>query len=157
MGLHAVLLSAGQKEIPLVDIDSTVFIQFGIFLLLLLFLTRFVFSPFLALRRERSQQIEGAREEALMLGKTSEEKLGTYEKQIFQARKEAALVRERMRKEGEENASSLLADAHSKAEAQIAAARQHIEKSVQAAELGLRTRADHVARAVAEKLLGREI
>jgi F-type H+-transporting ATPase subunit b len=153
----SLLSAAGSKPPPLVDIDATIFVQFGIFLLLLLVLTRAVFKPYLALRAERSRSIEGAREEALQLDQDARAKLETYERQILAARKEAAAGRLGCRQEGETKAAALLEDARHRAEESLQAARHKLEKSTEAAELSMRTRADTIARIAASKLLGREV
>ncbi len=151
------LLAAGGHEPPLVDIDGTVFVQLGIFLLLLIVLTRFVFKPYLALRAERSTRIEGAKEEAQGLATDADTKLARYEEQILKTRKEAAATRLELRKEGESTASGKLAEARSSADAKLEAARQKLGKSADAAQLALRARADVIARSIAGKLLGREV
>ena len=149
-----ILLSA---NIPLVDIDGTVFVQFGIFLIMLVFLTKFVFKPYLALLRERGENIEGAKEEATRVNTDVDAKVSSYEEQIVKARKEAASVRAEHRSVGESRARDLLAEARTESDAKLEAARLKIEKSAQAAQLALRTRADQIAKTVASKLLGREV
>ena len=144
-------------NIPLVDIDGTVFVQFGIFLIMLVFLTKFVFKPYLALLRERGENIEGAKEEATRVNTDADVKLSSYEEQIVKARKEAASVRAEHRGEGESRAQELLAEARKESDTKLEAARLKIEKSAQAAQLALRTRADQIAKTVASKLLGREV
>ena len=155
--IWVLLAGTGHSPPPLIDIDSTVFVQLGIFLVLLVVLTLTVFRPYLALRADRSRNIEGVREEALKLSQANEEKLQGYEEQIARTRKEAAAVRVQIRQEGDTRATELIAEAQKRAAAELGAARQKIEKSTQAAELSLRTRADVLAKAVATKLLGREV
>lgn len=152
-----VLLAAGGHAPPLVDIDNTVFVQLGIFLLLLIVLTRFVFKPYLALRAERSLRIEGAKEEALKLSADAESKLGSYEEQILKTRREAAASRVEIRKQGESAAVSRLSEARANADAKLETARLKLSKSADAAQLALRARADVIARVAAQKLLGREV
>lgn len=154
MNTPLILLSG---NIPLVDLDGTVFIQFGIFLIMLVFLTKFVFKPYLALLRERGENIEGAREDATRVNTDADAKLSSYEEQIVKARKEAASVRAEHRGVGESHAQELLAEARKESDTKLEAARLKIEKSAQAAQLALRTRADQIAKTVASKLLGREV
>jgi F-type H+-transporting ATPase subunit b len=155
--LFLLLAGGGHKPPPLVDFDYTVFVQLGIFLVLLVVLTRFVFRPYLALRAERAKNIEGARAEAQSVGSVTAEKLATYEGQITATRKEAATVRAQLRAEGESRAAEVLGAAHTEASAKIESARQKIHDSAQAAQLALRTRADQIASSIASKLLGREV
>lgn len=150
------LLSAG-KPAPLVDIDGTIFVQFGLFIILLIILTKFVFRPYLALLKERDQNIDGAREEAGRMSEQAAGDLERYEDQIVKARKEAAAVRSTFREEGEKQGVDLLAEARTKSEARISDAREKIRKSAEATRLALRTGADRIAGEIATKLLGREV
>jgi F-type H+-transporting ATPase subunit b len=150
-----ILLSG--KAPPLVDIDATVFIQLGIFLLLLVVLTRFVFRPYLALRSERTAKIDGAQAEAQKLSQDADAKLTAYEAKILAVRKEAATVRAQIRAEGDARAAELLGTARSDSQTTVEAARQKLERSTQAAALSLRTKADQIADAIVSKLLGREV
>jgi F-type H+-transporting ATPase subunit b len=150
------LLSAARPP-PLVDVDATVFVQFAIFLLLLIVLTRFVFKPFLALRAERAQKIEGAKEEAQKLAADAATRLARYEERILAARKEAGSARLAGRKESEAAAAAKLAEVRRSSDTTLGAAREKLEKSVQASQLALRARADVIARVAVAKLLGREV
>jgi len=140
-----------------VDIDLTVLIQFGIFLVLLVVLNTFVFRPFLALRKERSENIEGARTKAGQLDAEADEKIAGYEEQIVTARKDAASVRAKFREEGEQTAADVLAEAHGKSDAKLETARQKMAKSIESAQSALRSQANDVAKAIAHKLLDREV
>ena len=109
MNPQFVLLAAkGHAPPPLIDIDLTVVIQFIIFLVLLILLTKLVFKPFLEIMRERSENIEGAREKATVLDSEADEKLSSYEEQVKSARKDAAEVRGKYRDEGEAKAKEIL-------------------------------------------------
>lgn len=151
-----VLLSGGKPP-PLVDFDATILVQLGIFLLLLVVLTRFVFRPYLALRAERAEKIEGARAEAQKLSQDADAKLATYEAKIVAVRKEAATVRAQIRAEGDARAAEVLGAARGESQTAVEAARQKLERSTQAAALSLRTKADQIADAIVSKLLGREV
>ena len=120
-------------------------------------LTKLVFRPYLALLNERKENIDGAIENAERVNGEADTKLESYEQQISQAKKQAALQRAELRSVGETEATSMLAEARSKAENRLVEARQSMEKSVQVAQLSLRTRADQIAKTVAQKLLGREV
>jgi F-type H+-transporting ATPase subunit b len=155
--LFVLLAAEGHKPPPLVDLDGTAFVQFGIFVILLFFLTKLVFRPYLALLRERHENIEGAKKEAEGVNTQADDKLNSYEDQIARARKEAAAVRLELREKGESHANTILAKARTDSEAKVQAARNKIEKSSQAAKLALRTRADQIAKSIVTKLLGREV
>ncbi len=155
--LILLLAAGGHTPPPLVDIDLTVLVQFVIFLILLFVLNNLVFRPYFALRKERSENIEGAREKAGQLSADAEQKIARYEEQIMSARKEAATSRAQYREAGEAQASQLLQGARSEADAKVEAARAKMAKSVQQAETELQAHAATVARAIASKLLDREV
>ena len=48
------LAAVPAKDPPLIDLDSTVFIQLVVFVITALVLSRFLFRPFLAMRAARS-------------------------------------------------------------------------------------------------------
>ena len=63
--LPLVLAPAPQSHEPqLIDLDQTVFVQLGIFLLLVLVLYRFLWKPYLRVRGERVTRVEGYRQDA---------------------------------------------------------------------------------------------
>jgi F-type H+-transporting ATPase subunit b len=151
------LAGGGHKPAPLVDLDGTIFVQFGIFIVLLFILTKLVFRPYLALLKERSANIDGAKEEAQRMSTAADADLASYEDQVLKARKDAANVRTALRGEGEQQATAVMAEAREQAEQRVTAAREKIQKSAAAAQLSLRAKVDRVAQEIAAKLLGREV
>src|ERR1700716_2644189 len=81
-----VTLAAGH---PLIDIDWTVAVQFGMFLVVFFVANRMLFQPYLRLRERRRAGIEGARAEAYRMTATADAKLADYEKQLKSARDRA--------------------------------------------------------------------
>jgi len=151
------LSGATHDSPPLIDIDFTLVIQLILFLLLYLVLRSLVFKPYLAARQERTASIDGAQLEAERLSEQSELLLAQYESRVTQAKKEAAVTRVRLRQEGDAAAQAHIDEARQKAEQAIAAAKARVNKSVPAAALALRARADELARSVAAKVLGRKL
>src|SRR5690606_971038 len=66
---------------PLIDIDWTVLVQFGLFLLLLAVSNKLLFQPYLRLRERRKEGIDGARAEAERVTAQAAAKLADYEEQ----------------------------------------------------------------------------
>lgn len=142
---------------PVIDIDKTIFVQAGIFLVLFVILRKLVFLPYLEARRQRGEAIEGSKEKASHANADADEKLTRYERRLKEARLEAAAQRTQLRAEGEAKAQQVLGEARKRAEGKLGEARERIGKSVPAAELALRTRADELASAIATKVLGRPV
>ena len=107
MNLQLLLLAAeGQNPPPLVDIDGTVFVQGGIFLLLMFFLHHLVFKPYLAMRKEQGEATAGARQVAEEETAAADERLADYQERLMTAKKEAAAGRAEQRSTGEGKAQS---------------------------------------------------
>ena len=65
--MHRALLLMAAEAIPVVDVDNTIFIQGGLFLVLIFILKPLLFDPWLAARDRRAQRIGGAHEEAALM------------------------------------------------------------------------------------------
>lgn len=155
--LYVLLAAKGHTPPPLVDIDATVFIQFGIFMILLVVLSKFVFGPWLAIQQERDDNIDGAKSLANNLDSDADEKIANYEDKLIAARKDAAGVRAEFRKEAEGKAGEVLRSARGLSEKEIKAARKKLAEDSAAAQVELGKRADEIAKAIATRLLGREV
>jgi len=158
MNLQLLLLAAeGHAPPPLVDIDGTVFVQAGIFFLLMWVLSKLVFKPYLALREEQEAHTTGAVAAAEQEQAEADERLRRYEARIMEVKKAAASGRAEQRALGQAEGQRVLGEARTEAESKVAAARARIASSAPAARLSLRTRADDLARVVAAKVLGRSL
>ena len=129
----AFLLTAAPEahEPQLIDIDHTVFVQLGIFLVLFLVLSKFLWKPYLRVRTERVARVEGYREEAAKLEVDAQQRLN---------RADAALA------EATAAAQRKLADARTRLTAAIAAERKKLDAD-----------SSEVAVSAARKILGREV
>ena len=155
--LSMLAAAEGHSAPPLIDIDGTLYLQGAIFLLLLFVLSRLVFRPYLALKREQAENTAGARDQADRDDADAAERLARYEARVMEAKKAAAFSRGEQRAAGTERAQAVLADARKRAEAKLEQARRRIAASAPAAQLALRTRADELARLVASRILGRNV
>ena len=78
--------AASAQELPLIDLDGTVFVQFGIFLVTALVCSQFLFKPFLAMMTARGEGIEGAREESIRADEEARAKIADYDAKLSKAR-----------------------------------------------------------------------
>ena len=67
-----------ELESPTLDFDITLFLQVGLFVIVMLFLNRFVLEPYLAAKDRRTAMTEGALEEAQSLKAKAEEAKKRY-------------------------------------------------------------------------------
>jgi F-type H+-transporting ATPase subunit b len=142
---------------PLIDIDSTVVVQFVLFLVLFVVANRFLFQPYLRLRALRSSKIEGARAEAETMTAEADAKLADYEKQVAQARDRANEEGRKVRLAAAAHEREVTDAARATAQKATDEAQATMRRETEAARAQLMPQADALARTIASKLLGREV
>lgn len=142
---------------PLIDIDGTVFIQFGLFLLMALVATKLLFKPYLKMREERTAGIEGARREAKELENEAESRMGDYEQRLARARDTALEEQRKVRSEAAAHQREVTEKARAQAASALAEAHAKVADETGRARQELLPRADTLARDIVTKLLGREV
>ena len=156
--LPMLLAVAPQAHEPqLIDVDGTVFVQLGVFLVLALVLYRFLWKPYLRVRNERVSRIEGYREEATRLQAEAEARLARLEAELAEARRVGAGERAVARAEAQAREQTLMAEAQAAAQKTLAEARAQLEATVAAERAKLQQKAAEIGREAAKKILGREV
>jgi F-type H+-transporting ATPase subunit b len=155
----ALLLQAAPEahEPQLIDVDHTIFIQLGIFLLLMVVLNKFLWKPYLRVRTERVARVEGYREEAVKLEADAQHRLARADAALAEARRVGAGERAVARAEAHTREQTLLAEATAAAQRKLADARGRLTAAVQAERKKLEADSSEVAMAAARKILGREV
>ena len=146
-----------KAEHPLIDIDSTVWIQLALFFIVALIGSRLLFRPYLKMRDDRSAGIEGARDEATRLSSEAEARLAHYEKQLESARAKAQEERRRVRTEAAQSQRETTDAARAKAAKAFDDAKARVTAETEAARKDLLPRANQVAQDIASALLGRKV
>ncbi len=80
-------------ESPALDLDITMFIQLGLFIIVMLALRKFVLAPYLLAYDERQKLTDGAREEAEALTQKAEDAKKEYESERQKAYNEVESLR----------------------------------------------------------------
>jgi len=142
---------------PLIDVDGTVFVQLVLFLVVFVIANRFLFQPYLALRERRKAGIEGARAEAERMTAQADAKLADYEKQLAMARERANEQGRKVRAEAAAEERRVTDEARASVVAETSAAQAKMRRDTDAARVQLMPQADALAKAIARKLLGREV
>jgi F-type H+-transporting ATPase subunit b len=142
---------------PLIDIDWTVLVQFGVFLLLYVVANKLVFQPYLQLRERRKQGIDGARVEAEAMSARADASLAAYEKQLAAARNRANEEGRKVRAEAAAHEKDVTDKARAAAQKAIDSATAKMRQETEAARLQLLPQANALAKQIASKLLGREV
>jgi F-type H+-transporting ATPase subunit b len=156
--LALLLQAAPQSHEPqLIDIDATLFIQLGIFLLALVVLSRFLWKPYMRVRTERVARVEGYREEAARLDNDAQQRLARADAALAEARRVGAGERAVARSEAHAREQTLLAEATAAAQRTLADARARLNATVEAERKKLSADSSQVAVEAARKILGREV
>lgn len=143
--------------VPLIDIDFTIFLQFGLFLVTAVAGTALLFKPYLRLRGQRYEGIEGAKEMAESMTTQADASRKEYEEKLAAARAQANEERRKIRQEANEYRDSVTQSAQEKAANDLKVADENLSKQVEAARSELLPQADLLAKEIASKLLGRKV
>lgn len=142
---------------PLIDMDWTAAVQFGIFALTGLVATALLFRPYLAMRDRRSAGIDGARAEAARMATEAEAKLAGHDAALTAARTRANEERRKVRGEAATHQREVTERARAEASAALDAAKQRVAQETAAARAQLLPRANEIAATIASRLLGRKV
>lgn len=149
------LLLAAEKEAPLIDLDGTIFLQFGIFLILALVLYLLVFKPYLALRDEREARTSGARQRAKSVEGQASLVESDLQARLAVARRRAEAERLRLRQEGAAGEREVLAAARLETERAIEEGRRRLADERQRVRGQLMAEVEPLAREITGRILGR--
>jgi F-type H+-transporting ATPase subunit b len=151
------LTAAAAAESPLIDLDSTVFLQLFIFLVSAFLLTRVLFRPYLKVRAAREAGIEGAKEQARKMEEEARARMAEYDAAFTKAKVRATEERTKLRLEATERERQIVEDARQKTQTAVDDARKKLDQEAAEARRQLGPQADQIARSIAKKILGREV
>ncbi|HEX9103599.1 MAG TPA: ATP synthase F0 subunit B [Polyangia bacterium] len=145
-----------ESSPPLIDIDGTLFVQFALFVIMLIVLSRVLFKPYLAMRDARHKGIEGAREEAASMQERAQKTNADYDARLTKARLRGAEERARLRGEGAIYERQVLGAARDESQKVLDAARTRIGADAGSARDQLAAESTALAKQIVKKILGRE-
>lgn len=149
-------VAAGNSH-PLIDIDGTVFIQFGLFVVMFFAANKLLFQPYLALRERRIAGIDGARAEADRMSAEADAKLADYEAKLAAARAGAAEEQRKIRAEAAAHEREVTDRGRAAAQQAMDEATARVKAETAAARKDLQPQADAIARRMVTRILGREV
>jgi F-type H+-transporting ATPase subunit b len=152
---HVASLSSGGAID--VDLDLTVFVQVGIFVVMMLVLKPLLFDPMLKLFEEREKRIEGARAEGLKLDRESAEAQAKYEDAMQKARTVAGAERDKLRAEGVRQETEILTSAREEVAKILETSRTNVSAEKASVSAALQAEAKDLGRDLAARVLGREL
>lgn len=146
-----------SHEPQLIDLDQTIFVQLGIFLLLAIVLWRLLWRPYLRIRGERVTRVEGYRQDAAKMEANAAQRLAEAESALGAARRMGTAERATARAEAQAREQAILAQATADAQKTLADARARLDTSLEVERVKLQAQTRDVARAAAQRILGREV
>jgi F-type H+-transporting ATPase subunit b len=156
--LPLVLVPAPQTDEPqLIDLDGTLFVQLGLFLLAVVVLYRFLWKPYLRVRDERVTRVEGYRQEAARIDAEALARMERLEAELAEARRVGVGERAAARAAALAHEHELLAQAQAAAQRAQAEARAQLAAALAAERATLQQHATEIGRQAAKKILGREV
>jgi F-type H+-transporting ATPase subunit b len=139
------------------SIDQSLIFQAVLFLVLWMFLRKFLFEPHLAVMQQRTQRSEGALKEAQQVRADAESIEERYKSQLAQTRTGTMQQVDTVYRAAEEQAKALTDAARTEANQTLATMRVSLQQEIAAAKQDLEARVPEFARTIAEKLLGRPL
>ena len=141
----------------LVDVDATLFVVLGLFLLFYVFLRVALFRPVLRLFDEREARIDGAKHEAKDMQERATKALTQYEAFVREARAQGQVEKEALRQEGQRVAREILDEVRREASAEVAKSKAELQAELAVATAAIDREAHALAREAATRLLGRAV
>lgn len=141
----------------MISLNITLFIQMGLFLVLMLILNTLVFRPMAALLAEREKRIKDPGTDAKGMEAEVEKMRIQYETTLNETKLKGIEERNRIRKEGADREQEIIKSAQKASEEMMSELKGRIEKEVGDARNFLRVEASALSVNVSEKLLGRSI
>jgi F-type H+-transporting ATPase subunit b len=138
-------------------VDGTVVIQFGLFLVMMLVLSKVLFKPYLKVRADREKSIDGAKAEAQEMEQKADKMVADYEAKMAVARQKGGEERAKLRSEGASRERQVLGAARDEAQKAVDEARGKVRAQAEAARKSLEGQAAALAKQMTKKILGREV
>ena len=137
----------------LIDLDGTIFVQFGFFALLVLVLPSLIFNPMLARIEQREARTDGARADAKAMRHLADDQVAHYETAIAAEKRKALHERAETRAATMKMAASLVATARTETAERIDQGLAAQRAQADVARTQLAGDAEGLARQIATKLV----
>lgn len=140
-----------------VDLDASLFVQVGLFVILLVVLKPLLFEPMLKLFEEREKRIEGTRREASKEDERSAKALAKYESIVAKAREAGTQERDALRAEGARKEAELMATVRAMTTTTVEQGRSNIARETKSVRDELAVSTTELSHVIAARVLGREV
>ena len=140
-----------------VDLDASFVVQIALFVVLLLILKPLLFDPMMRLFEEREERIDRTIEKARKTDEASAKALAKYEAILGKAREAGSAERDQIRGQGAKKEAEVTAAVRTQTAATVEAGRAAIANEAKEARAKLQAEAASLGRAIASRVLGREV
>ena len=138
-------------------VNSTIFVQFGIFLFTFLVLNLVAFKPYAKAHRERHGRTLGEEELAKKLFTEGQDLEFHYEKRAREINDEIRSIFDSARGEANKRYSEILESARLESQKVVVQTREKIRAETEVARAGLVKEVPSLAGAITERLIGKEL
>jgi F-type H+-transporting ATPase subunit b len=140
-----------------VDLDASLFVQIGLFVVLLVILKPLLFDPMLKLFEEREKRIEGTKAEASKENERSAKAKAKYDTIVGKGRDAGAVERDHLRVEGMKKEAEIMARVRAETASTVENGRAASAAEARSARNELTAEAAQLGRSIASRVLGREV
>ncbi|QWC84791.1 F0F1 ATP synthase subunit B [Nocardioidaceae bacterium] len=155
--MESVILAAGEQPNPLIPVLAEILLQLVVIAILFELVRRFVVPAFEKTFHERTTAIEGGLNAAEAKQAEADAKLAELERQLSDARHEAARIREEAREQGTAIIAEMREEAQAEADRIKEQGRSQIEAERQQAVASLRAEVGTLATSLASKIVGESL
>jgi F-type H+-transporting ATPase subunit b len=141
----------------LIDVDGTVFVQLGLFLVLVYVLTKLLWKPYMRVRTERVSRVDGYRQEAQRMETDAAARMTKAESELAEARRVGSGDRAAARAEARVREQELVAAAQADAQRALGAARTKLDAVVATQRAQMQAGAGNLGVQAARRILGRDV
>ncbi|MFO0746496.1 MAG: ATP synthase F0 subunit B [Myxococcota bacterium] len=138
----------------MVDVDMSLFVMLGLFLVFTFLLHMLVLKPLIAAQEKRHASMGGAREGASEAELKAAELRLEYEGRLTRARQDAVLVRDQIKHDAEQQGASTVAAVESETHAQLVAGQEALAQTAAKARADMKLAAEQLSTELAARLLG---
>lgn len=141
----------------MLDINYTLVIQLGNFLLLLFLLNIFLYRPIRRILAQRNEEVNSLQKMIEDYQNSSEQNEKGIEENMIQARKEGFGEKENLRGQGQKEEQGILEEANAKVEEKMGKTKEEMDSKMAAVRKALQDQTAAFSMELAEKILGRTI
>jgi F-type H+-transporting ATPase subunit b len=140
-----------------IDLNYSLFIQIGNFLLLILVLNFLLYRPILGMIEKRDSYLKSSEDEIKGLQDTVDRKMTEYEERLRMAKQDALEQKNEITRTGADEAKAILDKVRSEIPSLMEEFQEKMSQEVEKARQMLQTQSKTISLEIAEKVLGRSV